>query len=50
MATTQRQKMTFGGSVTGLSNEHLAGSIGIVGWRKIMSDPSRVANQCSTLR
>jgi hypothetical protein len=27
MATTQRQQMTFGGSVTGLSNESIPGSI-----------------------
>jgi len=29
MATTQRQQMTFGGSVTGLSNAPIPGSIAL---------------------
>jgi hypothetical protein len=43
MATTQRQQMTFGGSVTGLSNARLAGSIGIGVLQKTMSGPARAA-------
>jgi hypothetical protein len=44
MASTQKQKTAFGGSVAGLLNEPLAGSIDIVGSRGNIkrNDNSRV--------
>jgi hypothetical protein len=38
MATTQRQKMTFGGSVTGLSSAPSPGRRAFGAWFAIMSD------------
>jgi hypothetical protein len=45
MAITQRQKTTYGGSVTGLSNAPLGGSIGIVDLPKTTSGQWRAAKR-----
>jgi len=50
MATTQRQKTTFGGSVTGLSSARLAGFLEIEDWAKITSERSRPVKPSSRWR